>query len=238
MKNDWTLRVVVPTIIFTVWSVVESQDCNKTEELMKCVQPMRVLTDDNDFGFVMNKEELDRMCPDLRHGIRCINDYTLRCMTEEKRAHFNKLYEGTTQVIQKLCTPGAYQEEFLHHAPCMKEVTTDYEDCAHKYQQKIGEVHARISEHNNKTSADISGREKELRTVCCSFRDYLLCSQRIVMNKCGEDTAKFTEDFLNQMSFSLIQADSSGRWQYVAGLPDSDVSFLSQTGVIFAALSS
>ena len=42
--------------------------------------------------------------------------------------------------------------------------------------------------------------------LCCSsFRDYLMCSQRIVMEKCGEQTAKFTEDFLNQMSFSLIQ---------------------------------
>jgi hypothetical protein len=41
--------------------------------------------------------------------------------------------------------------------------------------------------------------------IWSSFRDYLVCSQRIVMKKCGEQTAKFTEDVLNQMSFSLIQ---------------------------------
>jgi hypothetical protein len=46
-----------------VWSVVASQDCNKTEQLIKCVNPIRALTDDSEFGFSMNKEELDRLCP-------------------------------------------------------------------------------------------------------------------------------------------------------------------------------
>jgi hypothetical protein len=31
-------------------------------------------------------------------------------MTEDKRNHFNRLYDGTTQVIKKLCNPGPYQE--------------------------------------------------------------------------------------------------------------------------------
>ncbi|KDR15618.1 hypothetical protein L798_09431 [Zootermopsis nevadensis] len=146
----------------------------------------------------------------MNRGIRCIDSYTRRCMTEEQRKHFNRLYDGTTQMIKKLCNPGPYQEEFLVHAPCMREVSAEYEDCVRKYQQKIGEVHTRINELNrrpaNDSALDIAGRGNELRTVCCSFRDYLVCSQRTVMNKCGEEAAKFTEDFLNQMSFTLIEA--------------------------------
>lgn len=210
MKNDFIFLNVVSAVVCTVWSLVASQDCNNTEELIKCVNPIRVLTDDNEFGFSMNKEELDRLCPDLNRGIRCIDSFTRRCMTEKKRNHFNRLYDGTTQVIKKLCSPGPYQEEFLIHAPCMREVSAEYEDCVHKYQQKIGEVHARVNEPSkrpgNETASEAVGRDEELRTVCCSFRDYLMCSQRIVMKKCGEETAKFTGDFLNQMSFSLIQA--------------------------------
>ncbi|KAJ9587148.1 hypothetical protein L9F63_019328 [Diploptera punctata] len=131
-------------------------------------------------------------------------------MNEEKRTHFNQLYDGTTRVIRKLCQEGPYQEEFLSHAPCMRQVTTDYEICAQKYQKKIGEVHQRINDQSkrpsNETATERVVRENELRTVCCSFRDYLLCSQNIVMEKCGEKTANFTQDFLNQMSVSLIQA--------------------------------
>jgi len=56
--------------------------------------------------------------------------------------------------------------EFLVHAPCMREASTDYEDCVRKYQQKIGEVHARVNEQINETASENEGKENELRTVC------------------------------------------------------------------------
>jgi hypothetical protein len=52
----------------------------------------------------------------------------------------------------------------------MREVSTEYEDCVHKYQQKIGEIHARVDEKskssNNETASEAVGRDEELRTVC------------------------------------------------------------------------
>jgi hypothetical protein len=57
--------------------------------------------------------------------------------------------------------------EFLVHAPCMKQVDDDYEHCAHKYQQKIGEVHAKMNEQG-RTPANETAPEDDskLRTVC------------------------------------------------------------------------
>ena len=42
-------------------------------------------------------------------GLRCIDDFTVRCLDREHRAYFNTLYAGTTQVIVDLCQQGAYQ---------------------------------------------------------------------------------------------------------------------------------
>ena len=42
-------------------------------------------------------------------GLRCIDDFTVRCLDREHRAYFNTLYAGTTQVIVDLCQEGAYQ---------------------------------------------------------------------------------------------------------------------------------
>ena len=42
-------------------------------------------------------------------GLRCIDDFTLRCLDREHRAYFNTLYAGTTQVIVDLCQEGTYQ---------------------------------------------------------------------------------------------------------------------------------
>ena len=45
----------------------------------------------------------------LMDGLRCIDDFTLRCLDREHRAYFNTLYAGTTQVIVDLCQEGPYQ---------------------------------------------------------------------------------------------------------------------------------
>ena len=42
-------------------------------------------------------------------GLRCIDDFTVRCLDREHRAYFNTLYAGTTQVIVDLCQEGSYQ---------------------------------------------------------------------------------------------------------------------------------
>jgi hypothetical protein len=52
----------------------------------------------------------------------------------------------------------------------MRAVSAEYEGCVLQYQQKIGEVHARISEQSkasrNETAPEVVGRDDELRTVC------------------------------------------------------------------------
>lgn len=47
---------------------------------------------------------------DLNAGLHCIRSYTRRCMSITQRQHFNKLYQGTSEVIHELCSEGAYQE--------------------------------------------------------------------------------------------------------------------------------
>ncbi len=42
-------------------------------------------------------------------GLRCIDDFTYRCLDAEHRNYFNTLYKGTTQVIVDLCQEGEYQ---------------------------------------------------------------------------------------------------------------------------------
>nr|CAD7603246.1 unnamed protein product [Timema genevievae] len=186
---------------WSLWVLVLSDDCGQ-EHLTKCAQPLRVFTDNSEFGLVSTKEELDQICPDLNQGLHCIDRYTRRCMTEQQRFHFNHLYNGTNMVIHEICREGPYQTEFLRHAPCMQEVRTDYEKCAISYQQKIQKI---MEFRNNSDSTPLNGGEAKLRTVCCSFQDYLRCSQTTVLMKCGEESAKFTENFLDRVASSLIQ---------------------------------
>jgi len=117
-------------------SINAQLDCAPSA-MSKCTDPLKVVTDNKDLGFATSKEELVKMCPKLMDGLRCIDDFTLRCLDREHRAYFNTLYAGTTQVIVDLCQEGPYQSDYLRHAPCMRMVQAGYERCAADYQTRI-----------------------------------------------------------------------------------------------------
>lgn len=41
--------------------------------------------------------------------------------------------------------------------------------------------------------------------LCSAFKEYLECSHHSVRRQCGDDTARFTKDFLDRMSSSLLK---------------------------------
>jgi hypothetical protein len=114
--------------------------------MSKCTDSLKVVTDNKDLGFATSKEELVKMCPKLMDGLRCIDDFTLRCLDREHRAYFNTLYAGTTQVIVDLCQEGTYQSDYLRHAPCMRLVQAGYERCAADYQTRIKALNEQTQE--------------------------------------------------------------------------------------------
>ena len=66
-------------------------------------------------------------------GLRCIDEFTYRCLDVEHRNYFNTLYQGTTQVIVDLCQRGQYQSGEWHDAAAENTFAND----SHK-TNKIG----------------------------------------------------------------------------------------------------
>merc|ERR1712223_676895 len=126
--------------------IISAQNDCAPAAMSKCTDPLKVVTDNKDLGFATSKEELVKMCPKLMDGLRCIDDFTLRCLDREHRAYFNTLYAGTTQVIVDLCQEGTYQSDYLRHAPCMRLVQAGYERCAADYQTRIKALNEQTQE--------------------------------------------------------------------------------------------
>lgn len=189
-------------------STIGESECHP-QAMAQCTDPLKVVTDNKDLGFATSKHELGKMCPKLMDGLRCIDNFTFRCLNREHRAYFNTLYAGTTQVIVDLCTEGRYQMDYLRHAPCMREVQSGYEQCASDYQLRI----KTLNKQSAKSETSVRGEgeineaedEKNVQLLCCSFQRYLYCSEKVVNSTCGPETARFTKSFLDRMSGPLIQ---------------------------------
>lgn len=214
------MSILITVFITVNLAKIKAENCGQ-EELARCARPFQVLQSSTDLSIATKKEELDKICPDLTTGLQCIRSYTRRCMTLEQRDRFNKLYNGTHQFVRDLCREGPYQNEFLSHAPCLQRVKPDYEVCGRKYhntvsvitqQQHHHEHHqARHDRHHqqqqqlqNHHTTDGRNAEEDVRTVCCSFIEYLDCSEGAAKKTCGTDTARFTRGFLDKMSSTLI----------------------------------
>ncbi|XP_070151919.1 uncharacterized protein [Polyergus mexicanus] len=198
MENLLSWVALFTTALYSLLASCRGEECGH-EELVRCARPLERISS-NDLSLVVTKkEELNKLCPDLEAGMKCITKYTINCMKEKQREHFNSLYTGTNKAIMELCHDGPYQDEFLKHAPCMQKVKAEYEMC-YKAYQKGTVVMEKVS---NRT---IATQEEDLKSLCCAFTEYLECSHRTVRRQCGDDTARFTKDFLDRMSTSLLKA--------------------------------
>lgn len=196
MENQLSWVALFTTALYSLLASCRGEECGH-EELVKCARPLEKISS-NDLGLVVTKkEELNKLCPDLEEGMKCITRYTLNCMKEKQREHFNLLYTSTNKVIMELCHDGPYQDEFLKHAPCMQKVKAEYEMCSRTYQKAT----LQMENISNRTAVT----EEKLKSVCCAFTEYLECSHHTVRRQCGDDTARFTKDFLDRMANSLLK---------------------------------
>ncbi|VVD00815.1 unnamed protein product [Leptidea sinapis] len=156
-----------------------------------------------DISFALTREELDKSCIELQSGIKCIYNYIEQCMDKSEQIMFRRIYAGITDVVQDLCTRGSYQDEYLRHADCVKTVRSEYETCSKNYEVTL----TSLSNHQKKDQYETDGASHDdyLRTVCCSFQEYLTCSERTVQRTCGDEAALFTSAFLKRMASNIIK---------------------------------
>ncbi|XP_011152250.1 uncharacterized protein LOC105190925 [Harpegnathos saltator] len=194
MENQLSWLALLMTALYSLLASCRGEECGH-EELVRCARPLERINS-NDLSLVTKKEEFNKLCPDLEAGMKCIKRYTLNCMKEKQREHFNSLYTGTNMAIMELCQEGPYQDEFLRHAPCMQKVKAEYEMCYKRYQKTTQEI-----ERANRTTAS----QGSLKSLCCAFTEYLECSHHTVRRQCGDDAARFTKEFLDRLSSSLMK---------------------------------
>ncbi|XP_052740334.1 uncharacterized protein LOC112052323 [Bicyclus anynana] len=184
-------------------------NCNKEEGLQRCSMALPVLSSP-EISFALTREELDKSCVELRVGIKCIDNYTEVCMEKNEQVMFRRIYAGITDVVQELCTRGKYQDEYLRHATCVKKVRPEYEVCSKNYESTLSMIsHTQKKEQYHTDNSVAASQEDYLRTVCCSFQEYLVCSEQTVLRSCGDEAALFTSAFLKRMASNIIKMSTT-----------------------------
>ncbi|XP_034830415.1 uncharacterized protein [Maniola hyperantus] len=200
--------IVLSFTVVLLFNTVDAikANCNKEEGLQRCSMALPVLSSP-EISFALTREELDKTCVELRVGIKCIDNYTEVCMEKSEQVMFRRIYAGITDVVQELCTRGKYQDEYLKHATCVKKVRPEYEVCSKNYEGTLSKIssHEKKAQYQTDNTNVAANQEDYLRTVCCSFQEYLVCSEQTVLRSCGDEAALFTSAFLKRMASNIIK---------------------------------
>lgn len=87
-------------------------------------------------------------------------------MEKHEQIVFRKIYAGITDVVNELCTRGDYQDEYLKHADCVKDVRQEYEVCSKKYEVTLTSLSDHQASDQYHTDQHDVNHEVTMRTVC------------------------------------------------------------------------
>ncbi|XP_016930535.2 uncharacterized protein [Drosophila suzukii] len=197
---NWRWALLIFSALLLV-SLANSEECGQ-EEFAKCSEPLDMLHLSSNFSIgPAKKEELDKLCHELRKGVRCIQSFTRRCMDLQQRNQFNKLYHGTNQFIRDLCIKGAFQEAYLRHAPCSQKAKTEFEVCGNRYKDTM----VFLKPNKNQENSENGTFNENIKTICCSISELVDCSEDAARKVCGNEAAEFTRELVDKYANSLTK---------------------------------
>lgn len=86
-------------------------------------------------------------------------------MTLPQRDQFNRIYQGTNEVIKDLCREGEYQDEFLRHSPCLQSVNPQHELCTVGYQLTMASIFKASANQNSKQQKQQHQRQQSDQSI-------------------------------------------------------------------------
>ncbi|CAL1261259.1 unnamed protein product [Larinioides sclopetarius] len=183
--------ILLLTVLFIV--IVGTESCS-TSELERCLVVLQSVAESDNLALATTKQELQLVCRKLQKGVKCIDDHSSRCFNSAQLRVYDSVVSESRQVIEDICIEGELQRDYLAHAPCFKNISTDSKKCAPKYRKMV--ILSQELKEEDKDSA--------LKSVCCALRDFTLCKHEYAIRDCGPGAIQFLQRNMERMSGSLI----------------------------------
>ncbi|XP_035232589.1 uncharacterized protein LOC118204368 [Stegodyphus dumicola] len=131
-------------------------------------------------GVPTDESGVAQLCESIDETSQCLRNFTNKCMTPVQREVLELVTEGSQKTVNDFCSPGSeLRAKFLKHAKCLGEVHGDdtMRDCMVDMQVAVETV--------TTTKFD-----KRIGTLCCGFRRFLDCGEKLTEQKCGREAVE------------------------------------------------
>ncbi|KAH8400740.1 hypothetical protein KR009_000718 [Drosophila setifemur] len=189
---SWTL-IVSALVLLANMREARADECD-LEELNNCNKPLFEIS----WSSNISEMQLDKSCEDLRKALLCVQSYTRRCMDLELREVFNRLHQGTNDLVKDLCTEGEFRTSYLQLSKCSKEIHQATAGCTSRYLKSVSVLKPK---HN----PAIGGNDKtneNIKPACCSANELADCMEKEGNRHCHGKQGQFLRQLFERTAAS------------------------------------
>ncbi|XP_069165274.1 uncharacterized protein [Procambarus clarkii] len=152
-------------------------------------------------GLPVDMKELHTMCKAFKGGMRCVDGYTARCLSQVERAGLEEHLKGARSTLAFLCDDPVFQREYLSHGSCIKDVQEDWDRCHQSFKSLVHQQHRDLN---------VSDALRDHK-ICCIRLWFLSCVYDMSYLKCGKTQAVFLKKVTATLSYSDVHQEKCSR---------------------------
>ncbi|XP_054745870.1 uncharacterized protein LOC129250256 [Anastrepha obliqua] len=138
----------------------------------------------------INERDIASKCTVFNRGMKCFDEYTVRCLNNKTLDLFKNNVEGARRFFMRFCSDREFQKDYLQHKDCFSYIQDDWMRCTRNFQEILTE-----ELHGEQTNVT-----KKFMEFCCARHAYENCIYNSARYKCYKNSAKFARDTAKTLS--------------------------------------
>ncbi|KAF2367949.1 hypothetical protein FHG87_001304 [Trinorchestia longiramus] len=178
-------------------------DCKDKQDLDNCLE--KALLNLSVAGLPHTKEQLLHVCGAFKRGMSCVDAFTSRCFSEERRNEFEENLASVRGFLAFLCDDPVFQRDYLSHGSCISKVGVHWQGCNDRFKYLVGKELRR-------SPSDLVGDTRRWRSICCLRHKFLTCVYHVGLSYCTQEDAIFlrkVSSALSHNSAKQLNCDST-----------------------------
>ncbi|XP_050437510.1 uncharacterized protein LOC126843784 isoform X2 [Adelges cooleyi] len=123
-----------------------SGEIKETDQLCKysldtCLKNVSVVLNNTELnGIPKSKTDVDIVCKGFKIGMKCLDDYSKLCLTEDQKKTVSDHIIGAKYTFRFLCDDQKFQKDYLKYTDCYRVINTDWDDCTNRFMSLVREA--------------------------------------------------------------------------------------------------
>ncbi|XP_065207234.1 uncharacterized protein LOC135836368 [Planococcus citri] len=170
------------------------EKCKARDFLKDCLGQLSPILKHTEHGIPTSKEDVDVLCKAFKTGMKCVDDYSSSCLSNEQKKSIENNVMGAKYTFKFLCDDARFQTEYLKYTTCLRGIKDNWNACANQFVALVKEEFARKN----------VSKASRLLEICCARHGFINCVLVTTRLKCRKEETLFITRIADTLSNTRV----------------------------------